>query len=217
VNAGILRFTLRMPESGSLKDKRQVVRSTAQRIRNKFQVSVAEVGDNDAWQIATLGVACVTNTHRHCEEMLDEIVALFAALKATAFVGGVLLIGSRAVPFVLERVIDDRSRELFVLAIAALALGTALASEYAGLSLALGAFVAGLVISESAMSQRVIHDLLPTRDVFAVLFFVAAGMLIRPDVLLDEWLAILAVTAAIIVLKPVVAWVALRAAGLAEE
>ena len=138
---------------------------------------------------------------------------LFAALKATAFVGGVLLIGSRAVPFVLERVIDDRSRELFVLAIAALALGTALASEYAGLSLALGAFVAGLVISESTMSQRVIHDLLPTRDVFAVLFFVAAGMLIRPDVLLDEWLAILGVTAAIIVLKPVLAWVALRAAG----
>ena len=52
-----------------------MVRSTAQRIRNKFQVSVAQVGDNDAWQIATLGVACVTNTHRHCEEMLDEIVA----------------------------------------------------------------------------------------------------------------------------------------------
>ena len=75
MNAGILRFTLRLPESGSLKDKRQVVRSLAQRIRNKFHVSVAEVGDNDKWQIATIGVACVTNTHRHCEEMLDEIVA----------------------------------------------------------------------------------------------------------------------------------------------
>ncbi len=75
MNAGVLRFTLRLPESGSLKDKRQVVRSLAQRIRNKFQVSVAEVGDNDLWQIATIGVACVTNTHRHCEEMLDEIVA----------------------------------------------------------------------------------------------------------------------------------------------
>ena len=74
MNAGVLRFTLRLPESGSLKDKRQVVRSLAQRIRNKFQVSVAEVGDNDLWQIATIGVACVTNTHRHCEEMLDEIV-----------------------------------------------------------------------------------------------------------------------------------------------
>lgn len=75
MNAGVLRFTLRLPESGSLKDKRQVVRSLAQRIRNKYHVSVAEVGDNDLWQVATIGVACVTNTHRHCEEMLDEIVA----------------------------------------------------------------------------------------------------------------------------------------------
>ncbi len=75
MNAGVLRFTLRLPESGSLKDKRQVVRSLAQRIRNKYHVSVAEVGDNDAWQIATIGVACVTNTRRHCEQMLDEIVA----------------------------------------------------------------------------------------------------------------------------------------------
>ena len=74
MNAGVLRFTLRIPASGSLKDKRQVVRSLCQRIRNKFQVSVAEVGDNEAWQVATIGVACVTNTHRHCEEMLDEIV-----------------------------------------------------------------------------------------------------------------------------------------------
>jgi len=52
-----------------------VVRSVAQRIRNKFQVSVAEVGDNEAWQIATIGVACVSNDARHCEQMLHEIVA----------------------------------------------------------------------------------------------------------------------------------------------
>jgi uncharacterized protein YlxP (DUF503 family) len=63
-----------MPESGSLKDKRQVVHSVAQRIRNKFQVSVAEVGDNDAWQIATIGVACVSNEALQCERILDEIV-----------------------------------------------------------------------------------------------------------------------------------------------
>jgi len=66
---------LRIPESGSLKDKRQVVRSVSQRIRNKFQVAVAEVDDNDAWQIATIGVACVANTARHCDEVLAEIVA----------------------------------------------------------------------------------------------------------------------------------------------
>jgi uncharacterized protein YlxP (DUF503 family) len=71
----VLRFTLRIPESGSLKDKRQVVRSVSQRIRNRFQVAVAEVDDNDAWQIATLGVACVANTAKHCDEVLREIVS----------------------------------------------------------------------------------------------------------------------------------------------
>jgi uncharacterized protein YlxP (DUF503 family) len=71
----VLRFRLRLPESGSLKDKRQVVRSVSQRLRNKFQVAVAEVDDNDAWQIATIGVACVANTARHCDEVLSEIVA----------------------------------------------------------------------------------------------------------------------------------------------
>jgi uncharacterized protein YlxP (DUF503 family) len=65
---------MRIPDSGSLKDKRQVVRSVGHRIRNKFQVSVAEVADNDAWQIATLGVACVSNEARQCERILDEIV-----------------------------------------------------------------------------------------------------------------------------------------------
>lgn len=70
-----MRFRLRIPESGSLKDKRQVVRSVAQRLRNKFQVAVAEVDDNDAWQIATIGVACVANTARQCNEVLAEIIA----------------------------------------------------------------------------------------------------------------------------------------------
>lgn len=70
-----MRFSLRLPESGSLKDKRQVVRSVAQRVRNKFQVAVAEVADNEAWQIATLGVACVANDRRHCDEVLAEIIA----------------------------------------------------------------------------------------------------------------------------------------------
>jgi uncharacterized protein YlxP (DUF503 family) len=70
-----LRFSLRIPESGSLKDKRQVVRSLSQRIRNKFQAAVAEVDDNDAWQLATIGVACVSNSAQHCEQILREIVA----------------------------------------------------------------------------------------------------------------------------------------------
>ena len=71
----MLRFSLRLPESGSLKDKRQVVRSVAQRVRNKFQVAVAEVADNEVWRIATLGVACVANDARQCERVLSEVMA----------------------------------------------------------------------------------------------------------------------------------------------
>ena len=63
-----------MPESGSLKDKRQVVRSLLQRIRNTYQAAVAEVGENDTWQLATIGVAVVSNSPSHCQQILDEIV-----------------------------------------------------------------------------------------------------------------------------------------------
>src|SRR3990170_1712731 len=75
MTVGVCRVTLRLPESGSLKDKRQVVRSLTQRLRNKFNVAVAEVEDNDRWQIATIGVTCVSNDARHAREMLDRVVA----------------------------------------------------------------------------------------------------------------------------------------------
>jgi uncharacterized protein YlxP (DUF503 family) len=71
----MLRFTLRLRGSGSLKDKRQVVRSVTQRVRNKFGAAVAEVGENEAWQLAEIGVACVSNSRAHAQQMLDEVVA----------------------------------------------------------------------------------------------------------------------------------------------
>jgi len=64
-----------MPENGSLKDKRQVIRSLMQRIRNTYHAAVAEVADNDAWQTATIGVAVVSNSAQHCDQMLREIIA----------------------------------------------------------------------------------------------------------------------------------------------
>ena len=84
MNVGVLRFSLRIAESGSLKDKRQVVRSVMQRLRNRFQVAVAEVDDNDAWQIATIGVACVANTARHCDDVLDEVLAFIEETRLDA-------------------------------------------------------------------------------------------------------------------------------------
>ena len=75
MTVGVCRVVLRLPENGSLKGKRQLVRSLTARLRNKFNVAVAEVDDNDRWQIATLGVTCVSNDARHAREMLDRVVA----------------------------------------------------------------------------------------------------------------------------------------------
>ncbi len=75
MTVGVCRVTLRLPENSSLKGKRQVVRSVMARLRNKFNVAVAEVGDNDRWQIATIGVSCVSNDGRHAEEMLNRVVS----------------------------------------------------------------------------------------------------------------------------------------------
>lgn len=121
--------------------------------------------------------------------------------KAVVFVVAVLVIGLRIVPPVLERIADAGSRELFMLAIAGLALGTALISDQFGLSIALGAFLAGILVSESALSYRVLGDLLPVRDVFAVFFFVSIGMLIDPDAIRDNVPAFLAVLALMTVIK----------------
>ena len=75
MNVGVARFSLRIPMCGSLKDKRQVVRSVMQRVRNKFEVSVAEVADQDNHQGATIGMAVVSNDGRQCERVLQEIIA----------------------------------------------------------------------------------------------------------------------------------------------
>lgn len=123
-----------------------------------------------------------------------------AGLKAGAFILAVAVVGIRVIPFVLARVAEQRSRELFFLAITALAIGTALASDYVGLSLALGAFLAGIIVSESDLSHRVLGELLPARDVFAVIFFTSAGMLIDPNVLGDWWM-VLAVLACMLAIK----------------
>ena len=72
MHVGVCKITLRLPENGSLKGKRRVVSSLSSRLRNKFNVSVAEVEDNDAWQIATLGITCVSNSARHVDEVLGE-------------------------------------------------------------------------------------------------------------------------------------------------
>jgi CPA2 family monovalent cation:H+ antiporter-2 len=126
-------------------------------------------------------------------------------VKAAAFVILVLFVGMRLIPWLLMRIAYTRSRELFILAILAIALGTALgAAEIFGVSLALGAFVAGVVVSESPLSHQVGADVLPFREAFAVLFFVSIGMLVNPTYLLDQIGAVLALTALIVIGKPII-------------
>jgi CPA2 family monovalent cation:H+ antiporter-2 len=123
-------------------------------------------------------------------------------LKATGFVILVLFAGTRLLPWVLLRIAHTRSRELFILAILAIALGIALsAAELFGVSLALGAFVAGVVVSESPLSHQVGADVLPFREAFAVLFFVSIGMLVNPSYLLNNIGIILALTGMIVIGK----------------
>ncbi len=74
MHIGVGKVRLRIPESFSLKDKRHVVKSIAAQVRNKFAVSVAEVDDNDQWQLATIGIAYISNDSRHANEVISEVV-----------------------------------------------------------------------------------------------------------------------------------------------
>ena len=128
-------------------------------------------------------------------------------LKVGAFIAIAVLLGPRVVPWLLKQAARTGSRELFTLAVLALALGIAyLSAELFGVSFALGAFFAGVVLNESDFSHRAAADSLPMQDAFAILFFVSVGMLFDPAILLHEPLAVLAVLAIIILGKSLAAF-----------
>ena len=125
-------------------------------------------------------------------------------LKVVGFVAVMLFVGIRLIPWLLLQIARTRSRELFILAVLAVALGTALgAAELFGVSLALGAFLAGVVVSESPTSHQVGADLLPFREAFAVLFFVSVGMLVNPAYLWTHAGQVLALTILVVVGKAI--------------
>lgn len=113
--------------------------------------------------------------------------------KVSVFIVLMLAIGRRVIPWILERTAGVGSRELFTLAVLAIALGVAyVATAVFSVSFALGAFLAGVMLNESKLSHQAASDSLPMRDAFAVLFFVSVGMLFDPRILLEQPLAILA-------------------------
>jgi monovalent cation:H+ antiporter-2, CPA2 family len=126
--------------------------------------------------------------------------------KVVAFVFVMALAGRRAVPWLLERVARTGSRELFTLSVLAISLGIAIgAAALFGVSFALGAFVAGVVISESDLSHQAAADAVPFQDAFAVIFFVSVGMLFDPSIGFREPLRLLAVVAVVMIGKSIVA------------
>ena len=127
--------------------------------------------------------------------------------KVVAFLVVMLVVGRRAVPWMLEHVARTGSRELFTLSVLAVALGVAVgAAALFGVSFALGAFFAGVVINESDLSHQAAADALPFQDAFAVLFFVSVGMLFDPRILLREPLEVLAVVAIVMLGKSAAAF-----------
>ncbi|MFJ3260866.1 YbaL family putative K(+) efflux transporter [Pseudomonas sp. NPDC086581] len=134
--------------------------------------------------------------------------------KVAAFVAVMILGGRRFVPWVLERVAKTGSRELFTLAVLAIALGIAYGSAVIfGVSFALGAFFAGMILNESELSHEAAENSLPLRDAFAVLFFVSVGMLFNPAILIHEPLPVLATFLVIVFGKSVAAYVIVRMFG----
>jgi CPA2 family monovalent cation:H+ antiporter-2 len=124
-----------------------------------------------------------------------------ALLKAGVFVALILVAGIWLIPRLLRRVALRQSRELFVISVAALALGGAFAAYYFGLSAALGAFAIGIMMSESDFAHQVLGDMVPLRDLFAALFFVSIGMLIDLSFLAANIVPLLILVAAIVLGK----------------
>ncbi|WP_409306449.1 YbaL family putative K(+) efflux transporter [Pectobacterium sp. B1J-3] len=134
--------------------------------------------------------------------------------KVIAFITLMIVVGRRLVPWVLAKSASTGSRELFTLAVLAMALGIAFgAVKLFDVSFALGAFFAGVVLNESELSQRAAHDTLPLRDAFAVLFFVSVGMLFDPMILVNDPLSVLITLAIIVFGKSAAAFLLVRLFG----
>ncbi|RLS82822.1 MAG: sodium:proton exchanger [Planctomycetota bacterium] len=143
---------------------------------------------------------------------------LLALVKIAALVAVVVFAGGKVIPRILEVVSDTGSRELFTLAVLVVALGIAVgAARVFGVSMALGAFLAGMMVGRSEFSLRAASEALPMRDAFAVLFFVSVGMLFDPSTLVRAPLAILATVLIVVLVKPAVALAVMRFRGVSPS
>ena len=186
--------------------------------------ALAERGETDTlYGRSTIGilifqdlavVAMMLITPLLAERGSEGVGVVFVTLGQSAALVIMIVVTARViVPKILELIVRTRSRELFLLTVVVLGLGTAWLTSLAGLSLALGAFIAGLLISESEYSHQALADVLPFRDIFNSLFFVSIGMLMDPRVVLDHPILILLLLLAIFIGKFLTGAGAVLAAG----
>jgi len=162
--------------------------------------------------LPTLAPLLVAETRMPLSDL--AAAAALTLLKVAAFVAIMLVVGRRVIPWVMHHAAHTGSRELFRLAVYAIALGVAFgAVKLFDVSFALAAFFAGMVMAESRLSQRAAEEALPLRDAFAVLFFVSVGMLFNPAVLVEYPGAVLATLLIVILGKSVAAFLIVRAFG----
>lgn len=139
----------------------------------------------------------------------------FALGKAAAIIAVVLVVARRVMPKVLEMVAKTCSPELFLLTVIAICFGTAYLTSLAGVSLSLGAFLAGLMVSESRFSQHALSETLPLQILFSAMFFVSVGMLLDVMFLVNNLPIVLAAIALVLAIKVVTTWISVRALGYA--
>jgi CPA2 family monovalent cation:H+ antiporter-2 len=161
----------------------------------------------DVFTVFVLVLLPVVTVASAADQATSVPVAVASAiLKLAAFVVFTLVAGGRVIPWLLNKIAETHSRELFTLSVLAIALGIAVASTYVfGVSMALGAFLAGMVVGQSDFSGRAGAEALPMRDAFAVMFFLSVGMLLDPWQVLAAPLLILATLAIVMIGKPLAA------------
>ncbi|NJD76692.1 MAG: potassium transporter KefB [Candidatus Methanoperedens sp.] len=126
---------------------------------------------------------------------------IFNVLRALAFVGVIILVSRFVVPGILYRIVQTHNRELFLISIVLICFGTAWLTSLVGLSLALGAFLAGLIISESEYGNQAFSEILPLKDIFSILFFVSIGMLLDVNSIIASPIIVVLSVLAILVIK----------------
>ncbi len=162
--------------------------------------------------ISVVGMAIVTPLMGGSTDNILIILAI-AIGKVVLLVGAAIVSGLWVLPWLMGSVGGIRSRELFLLTILVLCLGAALSTQVFGLSAVFGAFLIGLVLRESRFGHQALAEITPLRDIFATLFFVSLGMLLSLPFVIENWISVLLVVAAIILIKVLVVFGIVRFFG----